>query len=101
MRIQTAFRERPDKGKPSERVGRKITGLSPIKDKAAGLPGRTSDFEARRGSPSRDGLQIRPPSNSFLPGFIRLPDHPTGIGRERLPQKLRGPMRACFLLDWK
>jgi len=23
-----------------------------------------------------------------VPGFIRLPDYPTGIGRESLPQKL-------------
>lgn len=101
LRIQIAFRGRPEKGKPSERVGRKITGLSPIKDRAAGLPGRTSDFEARRGSPQGTACGFAPHPISSAPGFIRLPDNPTRTGRESLPQQPRGTKRACFLLNWK
>ena len=38
----------PEKGKPSERMGRKATGLRPcIKDKVAGLPGLVSGLYVR------------------------------------------------------
>jgi len=42
----------PEKGKPSERMGRKATGLSPFQDMAAGLPGLCSDRPAGSGGAS-------------------------------------------------
>jgi hypothetical protein len=71
LTIQTRFRKRPDKGKPSERLGRKVTGLSPKEGYGSRITGQDITFAGETAF-FHSEMPLRPPS-PFYPARVHFP----------------------------
>jgi hypothetical protein len=63
--------ERPDKGKPPERVGRKVTGLSPKEGYGSRIAGQDITFTGEDGVDPQGKMTLRP-SSHFHPARVHV-----------------------------